>query len=76
MTAKLRIRFKKQVPIGAPLRLKGEMTKMKGRLLEGRSELMLADGTLAAEAYGTYLEIPDDQLEQYKSALAWWRVDE
>ena len=76
MTAKLEVRFKKPVPIGAPLKLKGEISKKNGRLLEGRGEIRLADGSLAVEAHGTYLRIPDAQLEQYKSALEWWRVDE
>lgn len=76
MTAKLEVRFKKPVPLGAPLKLKGEITKKSGRLLEGHGEIRLIDGSLAVEARGTYLRIPDQQLEQYKSALEWWRVEE
>jgi acyl-coenzyme A thioesterase PaaI-like protein len=75
MTAKLEIRFRKPVPIGEPLKLKGEITKKTSRLLEGRGEIRLKDGTLAVEAIGTYLKIPDDQMEQYKAALDWWRVE-
>ncbi|MCL4396555.1 MAG: PaaI family thioesterase [Chloroflexi bacterium] len=75
MTAKLQVRFKKPVPVGAPLKLKGEITKTEGRLLEGRGEIRLADGTLAVEAIGTYIKIPDGQLNEYKTALEWWRVD-
>ena len=75
MTAKLEIRFRKPVPIGEPLKLKGEITKKSSRLLQGRGEIRLADGTLAVEAIGTYLRIPDDQMEQYKTALEWWRVE-
>ncbi len=76
MTAKLEVRFKKPVPVGMPLKLKGEITKTDGRLLQGRGEIRLADGTLAAEANGTYLRIPADQVEKWKSALQWWRVEE
>ncbi|MCL5951072.1 MAG: PaaI family thioesterase [Chloroflexi bacterium] len=76
MTARLEVRFRKPVPLGEPLKLKGEITRHKGRLLEGHGEIRLEDGTLVAEAQGTYLKIPDDQIEQYKTALAWWRVDE
>ncbi len=75
MTAKLELRFRKPVPIGAPLKLKGEITKKSGRVLEGRGEIRLADGSLAVEARGTYLRIPEEQLEQYKTALQWWRVE-
>ncbi len=75
MTAKLEIRFKKPVPIGAPLKLKGEIVKKSNRMLEGRGEIRLEDGTLAVEAIGTYLRIPDAQMEEYKIALGGWRVD-
>ncbi len=76
MTAKLQVRMRKPVPIGAPLKVKGEILTLKGRLLEGRSEIRLPDGSLAAEAHGTFLRIPDEQMEQYQRALKWWRVDE
>jgi len=76
MTAHLDVRYKKPVPIGMPLKLKGEIVKQKGRLIEGRGELLLADGSIAAEARGTYLRIPDEQMKAYQSALEWWRVDE
>jgi acyl-coenzyme A thioesterase PaaI-like protein len=76
MTAKLQVRFKKPVPIGAPLKLKGALTKKTSRLIEGRGEIFLADGTLAVEASGTYLRIPDEQVTQFQDAIAGWRVDE
>ncbi len=76
MTAKLEIRFRKPIPIGEPLKLKGAIVKKSSRLLEGRGEIRLSDGTLAVEAVGTYLKIPDAQMEQYKTALAWWQVEE
>ncbi len=76
MTAELGVRFKKPVPIGEPLKLKGEIIRHKGRLLEGVGELRLSDGTIAAQAHGTYLKIPDEQLQSYQSVLQWWRVDE
>ncbi len=76
MTAKLEVRFRNPVPIGAQLKLKGEITRQTGRLLEGRGEIRAEDGTLLAQAHGTFLRIPDDQLEQYKTALQWWQVEE
>ncbi len=75
MTVKLDVRFKKPVPIGVPLKLKGAITKKSSRLLEGRGEILLADGSLAVEAVGTYMKISDAQMEQYKTALEWWRVE-
>ncbi len=77
MTAKLEVRYHKPVPIGEPLKVIGEITKKSGRLLQGRGEIRSVEGDrLLAEATGTYIKIPDDQIEPYKQALAWWRVDE
>jgi acyl-coenzyme A thioesterase PaaI-like protein len=76
MTAELDIRYKKPVPIGSPLKLKGSITQQKGRLIHGKAEMMLDDGSVAAEAHGTYLKISEQQMESYKSALEWWKVDE
>ena len=76
MTAKLEVRFRNPVPIGTSLKLKGEITKKGRRLLEGHGEIRTEDGTLLAQAHGTYLRIPDDQLAEYKRALDGWRVEE
>ncbi len=76
MTAKFEVRFRQPVPIGVPLKVKGEITKQTGRLLEGHGEIRLPDGSLAAEGRGTFLRIPDAQIEPYKQALDGWRVDE
>ncbi len=76
MTAKLQVRFHRPVPIGQTLTLCGEITRQTGRLLEGRGEIRSEEGALLAEAHGTYLPIPSEMLEQYKTALQWWRVDE
>ncbi len=76
MTVKLEVRFRKPVPIGADLHLKGEITRQTNRRLEGRGEVRTEDGTLLAEAQGTYLAVSGDQMEQYKPALLDWRVDE
>jgi acyl-coenzyme A thioesterase PaaI-like protein len=76
MTTQLDVRFRKPVPVGEPLKLKGEIVRRKGRLLEGRSELHLSDGSLAAVAEGKYLRIPDGPLQLYQSQLQWKREDE
>ncbi len=76
MTAKLDIRIRKPIPIGAPLQVRGEIVSIKGRMLESRSEIILEDGTLAADARGTFLKIPDAQMRNFQSALLDWRVDE
>lgn len=77
MTARLEVRFRKPVPIGERLHIVGEISRNNGRLLQGHGEIRLGtDDQLLAEATGTFVRIPNDQIESYKQALAWWRVDE
>ncbi len=76
MTAKLEVRFHKPVPISQPLELKGTITRMAKRLIQGRGEIRSKEGELLAEATGSYLVIPDEQLEEYKAALGDWRADD
>jgi acyl-coenzyme A thioesterase PaaI-like protein len=76
MTAKLEVRFKKPVLIGASLKLKGTITKKTSRVIEGHGEIRLDDGSLAVEAVGTYVKIPDAQVAQFRDAIEGWRVDE
>jgi acyl-coenzyme A thioesterase PaaI-like protein len=76
MTAKLDVRFRKPIPVNARLHVMGEITSHKRNLVEGHSEIRLGDGSVAAEARGTFLRIPEAQLKNYKQALAMWQVEE
>ena len=77
MTAELDVRYKKPVPIGEPLRVRGELRDANARVLRGRGEIRsLADDTLLAEAEGIYIRVPDDKRTEMESALLDWRVDE
>jgi|YNPBryantNP2012_1023418.scaffolds.fasta_scaffold06739_2 uncharacterized protein (TIGR00369 family) len=76
VTAKLEVHFKKPVPLDSPLKVKGEIIHKTASALRGRGEIRLADDTLAAEAIGTYIRLPDEQVAQFQDALKGWRVDE
>lgn len=55
VTARLEVRFRKAVPVGRPLVLEGRITGRRGRVLEMRSELTDAGGTLYANALGKFV---------------------
>ncbi|MGD2252709.1 MAG: PaaI family thioesterase [Anaerolineales bacterium] len=57
VTAKLIVRYRKPVPVGQRLRLVGRLTRRRGRMATAISELYLQDGTLAAEAEATMIEV-------------------
>lgn len=77
MTARLVVRFLKPVPIGRRVRVTGEMTRSSGYALVGRGRIQaIDDEDVLAEAEGTFVRIPDDQLGPFKAALLGWRVDD
>jgi acyl-coenzyme A thioesterase PaaI-like protein len=77
MTAELKVRYKKPVPIGEPLCVRGELRDANARVLRGHGEIRsLHDDSLLAEADGIYIRIPDDKRTAMESALLDWRVDD
>lgn len=59
-TAKLELRFHKPAPLGAPLRVTGELVRDARRLLEMRGRIFSAEsGEMFAEASGTFIRLPD-----------------
>ncbi len=74
VTAKLEVRFRRPVPLGQPLTLVGEMTRLRRRTLEGRGEIRLEDGTVVAEAEGVYIRLPQEEIERVEEELGFWEV--
>jgi acyl-coenzyme A thioesterase PaaI-like protein len=70
-TGKLTVRYRKNVPIGEPLTITGEVTRRRGRIAESRAELHLQDGTLAAEAEALLAKLPVEFTEAEAEALGW-----
>ena len=69
VTVSIEVRFRHKVPVGEPLTIIGQLTHQTSRLYEGKGELQLGDGTLAAEATARYYkislgDIPDIDVEQ------------
>ncbi len=73
-TAKIEIRFRQQVPLQRPLTLLARLDKDRGRMATAASELRLEDGTIAAEATVTLMEIPPDELRKMESERDGWKV--
>jgi acyl-coenzyme A thioesterase PaaI-like protein len=68
VTAKISVTFRQPVPIGADLRVVGEIARDRGRVIETRGTVARADdGTVLAEAEATFLLMPEGrrrELEQ------------
>ena len=74
MTVDLNVRFRKPVPLEERLTVVGEMTRLRSRMIEGKGEILLADGSVAVTAEAKYIRLPDAQVDQFRSELGFWRV--
>jgi len=74
VTVDLQIRFKKPVPLDEELRVVGRIIKDSRRFFEGTGELLLADGTVAAEGHGKYLKTPLEKIADFDVDAQEWGV--
>jgi uncharacterized protein (TIGR00369 family) len=74
MTVNLDVRFRQSVPLGQELTVIGEIVRLRSRTMEGRGEVRLADGSVAATAEARYILLNDEQLERFKAELGFWQV--
>ncbi len=54
----LEVEYRKPVPLGQPIHIEGVVIEQIGRTVRARSELHLADGTVAVIGRGIYAEAP------------------
>lgn len=74
VTASLKVRYRKPVPIGQPLRLMGRLHTRRGRIATASGELRLPDDSLAAEAEAVLADLPDRPREGTDLEALGWKV--
>jgi acyl-CoA thioesterase FadM len=73
-TARLDIRYRKNVPVGQPLRLVGRGTKTRGRSAVATGAIYDADGELLAEAEALLVDVPVEVIESTDLESLGWKV--
>lgn len=73
-TAKLELRYRKNVPIGQPLRVVGRAEKSKGRTATSRGAIYDQNGETLAEAEALLVDVPDEMLTDVDLQSLGWRV--
>lgn len=73
-TARLDIRYRKNVPVGQPLRLVGKALKSRGRTATSRASVYGPDGSLLAEADALLVDLPAETLGSADIQALGWRV--
>lgn len=58
-TAKLEVKYRKNIPIGKPLKIIGKAGKGRGRMAEGWSGIYNQEGELLAEANALLVDVPN-----------------
>ena len=74
MTAKLEIRYRAPVPTGQLLKLRAVIEKRRGRISCTKAELMLPDGTVAAEANGMMVDVDEFLVDTANLEELGWKV--
>jgi acyl-coenzyme A thioesterase PaaI-like protein len=74
VTVEFSVRFKKPVPLRGPLRVIGRIVKDTPRFFEGSGELLLPDGSVAAEGRGRYIKMPLEKIADFDREEQDWKV--
>lgn len=73
-TARMDARYRAPVPLHEEFTVRGRVDADRGRVVQVSGEIILADGTVAAEASATLVKIPPEQLAQMRTADVGWQV--
>lgn len=74
VTLEFRTRYKKPIPLNGELRVIGRITKEGKRVFEGTGELLLPDGSIAAEGHGKYIKQPLDKIADFDFEEQEWKI--
>ncbi len=69
------VRLRKPVPLDCEVTAVGRITRDSSRVFEGTGEIVLGDGTVAAEAQGKYLKMPIEQIAAAEFSDSEWFAD-
>ncbi len=73
-TGRMAVRYRRPVPVETELLVIGRIVKDRRRVAEAHSELRLPDGTVAAEADVTLVEVPAEFLPDANLEALGWKV--
>jgi acyl-coenzyme A thioesterase PaaI-like protein len=73
-TGKLEVKYRKNVPVGKPLKIVGKAGKVRPRFVEAWAGIYDASGELLAEADAIHINVPEDQFDMSKLDELGWKV--
>jgi acyl-coenzyme A thioesterase PaaI-like protein len=69
MTARMEVRYRKPVPLGEELTVTGEVTRERGRVLEGVAELRNAAGQRLADAKAVFVRVDRERAAELDASF-------
>jgi acyl-coenzyme A thioesterase PaaI-like protein len=73
-TGKIEVKYRKNVPIGRPLKIIGKAGKSKGKMAEGWAGIYDETGFLLAEAKTLLIDVPNEILNSANLEELGWKV--
>ena len=73
-TGKLEVKYRKNVPIGQPLKIIGRAGKSRGKMAEGWAGIYDQEGSLLAEATTLLVNVPSELLDMSILEELGWKV--
>jgi acyl-coenzyme A thioesterase PaaI-like protein len=74
MTVRMEVTYRQPVPVETPVSVIGAVVKLRGRVVQARGELRLADGSVAVEAEATLVDVPGGMFTEGRFDALGWRV--
>ena len=74
LSVRLEVKYRQIVPTETPLRIVGRTVKLRGRLGKAVGQVILPDGTIAAESELTLADVPQEWLAGDDLDELGWRV--
>jgi uncharacterized protein (TIGR00369 family) len=68
VTIELSVKYRNPLPYDKPVVARGRITRNTSRVFEGTGEIVLEDGTIAAEATGRYIKLTLEQIKRGETA--------
>ncbi|GAB4272795.1 MAG: hypothetical protein Kow0080_19570 [Candidatus Promineifilaceae bacterium] len=75
MSVKLEVKYRHPVPTQTPLRIIGRIVRLRGRLGKAIGQVVLPNGTVAAESEMTLADVPPELLADTNLEALGWYVD-
>jgi len=76
VSVRLQVLYRHPVAVEIPLKIRGRIVRLSGRLGKAQGEIILPDGRIACEAAITLADVPRSILSATNLGLLGWQVDQ